>query len=200
MKIYCLGAVAPRNVVVTNATNAAPIVLTLAAAIGTGVNALNPAIDVLTISGALVNSAANGSYPPGTYVLTTPTSITLLNAAGNGTYTASSGIASAPQQLIYAPKFPSIPGVTDVTKLTVARMLFTAAPHISSVGTVYVGTAGLNQTTLANVFRPINPPPASGIYDYYDFDESSNVLPLSDYWVDAAAPGTDSVLSTFWIK
>jgi hypothetical protein len=78
-------------------------------------------------------------------------------------------------------------------------MLFTAAPHVSSVGTVYVGTLGLNQSTLANVLRPINPPPVSGIYDYYDLDEGNNVFPIVDYWVDAAAPGTDSVLASFWI-
>lgn len=197
MKIYCLGPVAPRSVVVSAATDATPIVLTLASALGTGNNALNPAVDVLTIGGATGNTNANGSYGPGSYLLNSPTSITLLGIAGNGSYTGSSAIASAPQQLIYCAKFPTIPGVTDVTKLMVARLLFTPIP--AGTASLLVGTAGLNQGNFNGVFRPINPPPATGIYDYYDLDGDANVFAIVDYWVDALKPGTEAVLSSFWI-
>src|SRR5438445_4366045 len=119
MRLFCLGPVAPRNTTVLTASNATPIVLTLNAALGSGNNALNPAVDVLTVSGATGNTNANGSYAPGSYLINSPTNITLLNKSGNAGYTGS-GIASAPQQLIYAATFPSIPGVADVTKVNVA--------------------------------------------------------------------------------
>jgi hypothetical protein len=198
MRIYCLGAVAPRFATVSAATNANPIVLTLGS-LGTGNNALNPAVDVLTISGAQVNTNANGTYDPGSYQVNSPTSITLLNKAGNGVYTASSAKASSPQQLIYCPSFPVIPG-TDASKLLVKRILFTTPPQVAGTLTVFVGTAGLDQFFFTNVFRPLNPPPATGIFDFYDLEAGDNVFPLSDYWVDALRPGIDNVIVTFWIK
>jgi hypothetical protein len=197
MKIYCLGPVAPRFSTISAATNATPIVLTLAAALGTGPNALNPAVDVLTVGGALVNTNANGSFAPGSYLVNTPTSITLLTQAGNGVY-GGGGSASSPRQLIASPTFPVIPGVTDNTKVMVCRLLFTPVPF--GTATLLVGAAGLNQATFANVFRPINPPPALGIYDYYDLATSGDLLPIADYWIDAVKPGTEAVLTSFWIR
>ena len=198
MKLYCLGPVAPRNTTVLTASNANPIVLTLNAALGTGNNALNPAVDVLTISGALGNTNANGSYAPGAYLVNSPTNITLLNKAGNGAYTGS-GIASAPQQVIYAATFPSIPGVSDVTKVNVARILF--APLSSGTGTIMLGTVGLNQSNGLGIFRFINPPPTTGIMDYYDLElDGTDTIPLVEYCVDAAKPGTEAVITSFWIR
>ncbi len=190
MKIYCLGPVSPRFTAITNATNANPIVITATAH-------QIVATDVLTISGVLGNTNANGTYLPGQYTLTTNT-ITLTGVSGNAGYT-SGGYASAPQQLITWPTFPVIPGVTDNTKVMACRMLFTPVP--AGTATLYIGTTGLNQATLKNVFRPINPPPATGIFDYYDLElDGYNVLPLVDYWVDAAKPGTEAVLVSFWIR
>jgi hypothetical protein len=199
MKLYCLGAVTSRNVLVSAATNATPIVLTLAGSGFAGNNALNPAVDILTIASALVNTNANGSYAPGSYQINSPTSITLVSKAGNGVYTASSATASSPQQLIYCPNFPAIPGVADLTKLMVRRMLFTTPPQVTGTLTAFVGTAGLNQSNFTNVFRPINPPPPTGIFDFYNIEEGDNIIPLADYWVDSLRPGVDNVIASFWI-
>jgi hypothetical protein len=200
MKLYCLGPVSPRFVTVSAATNATPIVVTFASGL-TGSNAINPAVDVITIGGGLGNTNTNGTFAPGSYILNSPTSITLSGKAGNGAYSGS-GIASVPQQLVFAPNFPTIQGVTDVTKIMVARMLFVPAP--AGTATLYVGAAGLNQFTLQNVFRPINPPPpvaTGGIYDFYDLElDGNNVIPIVEYWVDAFKPGTEAVLCSFWIR
>lgn len=199
-KIYCMGPVFARSVVVSAATNATPIVLTLASQLGgSGANALNAAVDTLTISGATGNTAANGFYAPGTYVVNSPTSITLTGKAGNGAYNASSGTASAPQSLVLAPTFPTVQGVSDVSKLQVARMLF--APLSSGTGTIFVGMPGMSQANLANVFRVINPPPTTGIMDFYDLEiDGTNVINLAEYAIDCAKPSTEAVLVTFWLK
>jgi hypothetical protein len=190
MKIYCLGPVAPRFTSIANATNATPIVVTTSAPHGLF------ATDVITIGGVTGNTNANGTYAPGTVVLGAST-ITLTGIPGNGGF-GGPAFASAPQQLITSPKFPVIPGVSDNTKILVARLLFTPVPF--GTATLLVGTAGLNQATFANVFRPINPPPTLGIYDYYDLAANSDLIPIAEYWVDALKPSTEAVLTSFWIK
>ena len=86
MHMYPLGPISPRFTTVSAATNATPIVLTLAAALGTGNNALNAATDTLTIGGVTGNTNANGSFAPGSYVINNPTTITLTGVAGNGSF------------------------------------------------------------------------------------------------------------------
>lgn len=199
MKLYPLGAVTPRFTTISSSTNATPIVITTSAPHGLLVT------DVITIVNHSTNTAANGTYQNGVTFQTgfslTPTTITLTGRAGNGVGGAT-GSASAPQQLISASSFPVIPGVTDNSKLLVARILVTAVPKvILPTGTVYVGTAGLNQGSFTNLFRGINPPPAAGIYDYYDVEiDGTNVIPIADYWVDNSAPATDGALVAFWIR
>jgi len=202
MKIYPLGPVQSRHAVVLAATNTNPIVLTLASALGSGNNALNASgSDVLTIGGAVGNTNANGSYAAGTYVINSPTQITLTGIAGNGSYTASSATASAPQQLIYTSTFPTIPGVSDITKIVAGRMLFAPMGSATNTGFVFLGTAGLNQGTVTGVFRVINPPSSTGIMDYYDLDmDGTNIIPMIDYWIDLQKPGAEAVLCTFWIR
>lgn len=190
MKLYCLGPVGPRIASISAATNANPIVITTATPHGFS------ATDVITVSGITGNTNANASYAPGSVVIT-PTTISLTGIAGNGAF-GGTAFASAPRQLTAAASFPQIPGYSDLSKLLVARILFTPTP--SGLKSLLIGGAGLNQATFANVFRPINPPPLLGIYDYYDLDSDSNIFPIADYWVDALAPGTEAVLVSFWIK
>ncbi|GAC1678887.1 MAG: hypothetical protein NVS9B2_30180 [Steroidobacteraceae bacterium] len=197
MKAYCLGSVSPRFVVVTAATNANPIVLTVAAGLLAGATAIDPTTDVVTVVGVTGNTAANGSYAPGNYTIVDATHLSLV-AAGNGAYI-SGGTASAPQRLTTAARFPVISGLLDATKVVSCKLLVTPAP--AGTASLYLGVAGLNQATLANVIRPINPPPVSGIFDYYEIDlDGTNVVVMSDYYIDAAKPGTEAAIVTFWVR
>ena len=189
-----MGAVSPRFISVTAATNATPIVVTTSAAHGFALT------DIITIGGVTGNTNANGTYvnKDGAQQFTlTSNTITLLNKTGNGTF-GGSPIASAPTQLTASSRFPTIPGQSDVTQIRASKILFTPAP--SGTATLYVGGIGLNQSTLDNVFRAINPPPTLGIYDFYELnDDGSNSFYLAEYWIDAAKPGTEAVVVSFWI-
>lgn len=193
MKLYCIGPVSPRFVAIASSTNANPIVITTSTPHGLA------SLDVVTVNGHLVNTNANGTFSSAGTPITvlSPTSLSI-PVAGNGVGGAT-GTVSAPQQVINAPNFPSIPGVTDRSKLMVARMLYTPVPF--GTATLFIGAAGLNQATFQNVMRPINPPPTLGIYDFYDLEhDGTNIFPIADYWIDAAKPGTESVLCSFWIR
>lgn len=193
MKLYVVGPVSPRFVAIQSSTNANPIVITTAVAHGLTL------ADVVTVNSHVTNTNANGTWSNVTtqqFTVPSPTTISI-NVAGNGVGGAT-GTVSAPQQIINAPNFPVIPGV-DKTKLLVARMLFTPVPF--GTATLLIGGAGLNQATFANVFRPINPPPLLGIYDYYDLiHDGSNIFPISEYYIDALKPGTEAVLTSFWLR
>ncbi|GAC1516230.1 MAG: hypothetical protein NVS1B11_36300 [Terriglobales bacterium] len=192
MRIYCVGPVGPRFTTVTAVTTGAPIVITTAAPHGFSNQ------DVVTIGGVLGTVNANGTYDPGAFSVTA-TTITLSNKNGGGAVYTGGGIASAPQQLITAPNFPVLSGFPDNTKLMAMRMLFVPAP--TGTATLYLGTVGLNQATLRNVFRPINPPPTAGIYDDYEIETGQdNQIPIGEYWIDAGKPSTEAIISTFWIR
>lgn len=199
MKLYPLGAVLPRFVSIASSTNTTPIVVTTATAHGLTLN------DVITINGHLVNTNAVGTYvnngPPlftQQFTIPSPTTISLTGIAGNGVGI-NTGTASAPKQIITTTTFPNIPGVADTTKLLVAKMLFIPAPFGTAV--LFVGTLGLNQAMFQNVLRPINPPPALGIYDSFEIGAGGeNIIPIGDYWVDSAKPGTEGVMCSFWIR
>jgi hypothetical protein len=196
VRLYPLGPISPRFQTISAATNANPIVITTSAPHGFSLS------DVITIGGITGNTNANGTYAnaAGAQSFTvTATTITLLNKAGNGTF-GGTAIASAPQQLIKSPRYPAtMAEFPDVTQARAAKMLFTPAP--AGTATLYVGGVGLNQATLDNVFRPINPPPTTGIFDFYELDEDgTNIFNLSDYWIDAAKPGTEAVLVSFWVR
>lgn len=75
---------------ITAATNATPIVLTVASGHGIVAN------DCVNISGALGNTAANGCF---VVTSVTSTTITLQGSAGNGAYTNTSGSYAKIQKL-----------------------------------------------------------------------------------------------------
>ncbi len=205
MRMYPLGAILPRFTNISSSTNANPSVVTTSAPHGLTVN------DIITVTGHLVNTAINssgagtaGSYSNlagalSTNTFTIPSPMTIsLNVAGNGAGT-NTGTVSASQSVLNAVGFPTIPGVADKTKIMVARMLFIPAP--AGTASLFIGSSVLNQSNFQGVVRAINPPPANGIYDFYDLElDGTNAIPLAEYYVDSAKPGTEGVIVTFWIR
>jgi hypothetical protein len=193
MRMFPLGPVLPRFTAISSSTNANPIVITTSAPHGFALT------DTISIVGHLVNTNAVGTFTnsgSAQFTLTAST-ITLVGVAGNGSGVAT-GTASAPRQLITVASFPVIPGV-DNTKLLVAQILFTPGPF--GTAPLFIGNAALNQATFQGVMRPVNPPPASGIYDYYDLQsDGNNIFPIAEYWVDSTKPGTEGLVVTFWVR
>jgi len=196
MKCYPLGPCSPRFFGIGSSTVGPPAVITTGVAHGFSL------ADVITISGHATNTAVNGSYSnlvTNQFTLT-PTTITLLGLTGTAPGS-NTGFASAPAQLITVINFPVIPGVSDNSKLMVAKINFTAVPFGTAV--LFLGGKGLNQGNFTNVFRGLNPPAAAGVgvYDFYDIDgDGGNVIPIAEYWVDARLPGTEAVLASFWMR
>jgi hypothetical protein len=190
MQSFSLGLVTPRNFTITGASNATPIVITTAA--NTFVSG-----DVVTVKSVVGNTAANGTWYA---AVLSPTTLQLYSdvnrqhgAIGNGAYL-SGGIISAPTELSLAANDPQ----QGILGSEVCKILFAPAAGVSATGVLYVGIAGLNQLTLANVLRTLNPPSSTGLMDYWELDlDGTNVMNLTTYWVDAANAGSEGVVVSY---
>ena len=118
-----------------------------------------------------------------------PATILLIGVAGNGSF-GGTAYASAPRQLTLAAN-------DGLTNPKVAKLYFATAA--ANAAASFVGLAGLNQATLANVIREMNKNASTGRSDFYNLDNSdNNVFNIGDYWIDCLAPATDLVIATYW--
>ncbi len=146
-QVPAIAAVPPAASVVTNATNATPIVITTAAA-NTFVTG-----DYVTIAGVLGNTAANGTFP---VTVVNSTSFSLTGSVGNGvsTFTVTGATNANPIVITTSVAHPFVTGnsviVRNVAGNTAANGTFTitklTATTFSLTGAVgngtFTGTAG----------------------------------------------------------
>jgi hypothetical protein len=66
-------------------------------------------------------------------------------------------------------------------------------------GNIFLGGAGLNQTTLAGVMIKFNAPGAAGVADEFllQSEDASNSLRVADYWLDASVSGEGALVTYF---
>jgi len=64
-------------------------------------------------------------------------------------------------------------------------------------GKMYLGTLGLNKTTLAGVIKEFWPNSAGGVDDSWEVWTNSDELDLSQYAIDAAVSG-EGLIVTYW--
>jgi len=188
MQAFALGLIQPRHFTITAASNTSPIVITTSAP-NSFVNG-----DVVTVKNVTGNTNANGTWYAAVLTATTVALYSDKNrqtpVAGNSAYI-SGGSINAPTQLQPASYDP------NPTQMC-AKILFSPETG-TATGLLYVGTAGLNQSTLAYVLRIINPPPATGLIDYWELDlDGTNVFNLSDYWIDGTNQGTEGVIASYF--
>ena len=89
-------------------------------------------------------------------------------------------------------------GIIAPAAMARATAAVRSAAGVSATGVLYVGIAGLNQLTLANVLRTLNPPSSTGLMDYWELDlDGTNVMNLTTYWVDAANAGSEGVVVSY---
>jgi hypothetical protein len=64
-------------------------------------------------------------------------------------------------------------------------------------GKMYLGTAGLNTSTMAGAIKEFYPNAAGGISDQHTIGsgEDNNVYTLADFWIDAAVTGEGLIVS-----
>jgi hypothetical protein len=91
-----------------------------------------------------------------------------------------------------------IPLSTDPTKRA-AKIFFQVVPGLT--GKAYIGTPGMNKTTLAGVARVLAPNPTSGISDQYILSTENGLdeLNLSDYAIDLDVTG-EGLLVSYWTE
>jgi len=92
----------------------------------------------------------------------------------------------------------SVPLSTD-PKLHACAILVATIPGLT--GNMYLGGAGLNQNTLANVMIKFNAPAVLGPPDYFFVRAPGglNSLRVSDYFIDASVSGEGALVTYFQI-
>ena len=81
----------------------------------------------------------------------------------------------------------------------IAKILFQMIPGLT--GKAYVGTKGMNKTTLAAVARVLAPNPTSGVSDQFFLEVQNGLdeLNLEEYYLDLVVAG-EGVLVSYWTE
>ena len=89
-----------------------------------------------------------------------------------------------------------VPIVLPATLTPAACHAFMIQTLKTNTGTVYIGLAGLNKTTLANVILPL-PPPTTNAYPVFSASlaGAANAVPLTGLFVDADVNGEGVLLT-----
>ncbi|HKW96606.1 MAG TPA: hypothetical protein VJN43_02685 [Bryobacteraceae bacterium] len=89
-----------------------------------------------------------------------------------------------------------VPLATDTT-LRACAILVATVPDFT--GNIFLGGAGLNQTTLAGVMIKFNAPSAAGVPDHFllQSEDGNNSLHISDYWLDVSVSGEGALVTYF---
>jgi len=90
----------------------------------------------------------------------------------------------------------AVPLITDPA-IRACKILFFSIPGLT--GSVYVGGAGLNQSTLAAVMIKFNAPGTAGESGYFELgtEDGRNSLRVCDYYVGAAVSGEGLLVTYF---
>lgn len=96
-----------------------------------------------------------------------------------------------------APGTP-VPLSTDATQRA-AKLFFQVVPGLT--GKAYIGSPGMNKTTLAGVARVLCPNPTGGVSDQFLLETSNGLdeITLADYALDMDVAG-EGLLFSYWTE
>jgi hypothetical protein len=89
--------------------------------------------------------------------------------------------------------------LTSDSSVRACKIVIVTIPGLS--GSIYIGGANLNVSTMAGVLIKFNPPSAVGPSDFFSIEAkgSSNSLLVSDYWLAASVSGEGALVTYFQI-